>query len=152
MSVTRVAVSSQPKIDAAATMNSTVAVVSMVSIDTLTSILNVSVRYQKRPEEQRPDRCRDRALGRREDACGHPADQQHRRHDRQHRLELPFPVGREQRDHRDGSSRASRIHSPSSTAAPDHQGNAITMPSSSVALPTRLQRNLMSAPQLFLCA
>ena len=39
MSVTRVAVSSQPKIDAAATMNSTVAVVSMVSIDTLISIL-----------------------------------------------------------------------------------------------------------------
>src|SRR5258705_9457074 len=49
MSVTRVAVRSQPKIDAAATMNSTVAVVSMVSIETLTSILTDSVRYQKRP-------------------------------------------------------------------------------------------------------
>ena len=49
MSVTRVVVSSQPKIDAAATMNSTIAVVSMVSIDTLTSIRHVSVRYQKRP-------------------------------------------------------------------------------------------------------
>ena len=49
MSVTRVAVSSQPKIDAAATMNSTTAVVSIVSIETLTSILNVSVRYQTSP-------------------------------------------------------------------------------------------------------
>ena len=49
MSVTRVAVSSQPKIDAAATMNSTTAVVSIVSIETLISILNDSVRYQTRP-------------------------------------------------------------------------------------------------------
>src|SRR5437764_7677710 len=49
MSVTRVAVSSQPKIDAAATMKSTVAVVSMVSIDTFTSILNDRVRYQTTP-------------------------------------------------------------------------------------------------------
>src|SRR5438270_9366581 len=49
MSVTRVAVSSQPKIDAAATMNNTVAVVSIVSIDTLTSILKDSVLYQKSP-------------------------------------------------------------------------------------------------------
>ena len=49
MSVTRVAVSSQPKIDAAATMNSTTAVVSMVSIETLMSMRNDSVRYQTRP-------------------------------------------------------------------------------------------------------
>src|SRR6185295_10600665 len=49
MSVTRVAVRSQPKIDAAATMNSTVDVVSIVSSDTLTSIFHDSVRYQKRP-------------------------------------------------------------------------------------------------------
>ena len=49
MSVTRVAVRSQPKIDAAATMKSTVAVVSIVSIETLTSICHVSVRYQTRP-------------------------------------------------------------------------------------------------------
>ena len=47
--MTRVAVSSQPKIDAAATMKSTTAVVSIVSIETLTSILNDSVRYQTRP-------------------------------------------------------------------------------------------------------
>jgi hypothetical protein len=47
--VTRVAVRSHPKIDAAATMNSTTDVVSMVSIDTLISISNDSVRYQTRP-------------------------------------------------------------------------------------------------------
>ena len=64
-SVTRVAVSIQPKIDAAATMNSTVAVVSMVSIETLISIFQFSVRYQTRPEEERPDARGDRALGRR---------------------------------------------------------------------------------------
>src|SRR5439155_7757296 len=51
-SVTRVAVSSQPNIDAAATMNITVAVVSMVSIDTLTSILQVRVRYQTSPRNR----------------------------------------------------------------------------------------------------
>src|SRR5947209_20606019 len=51
MSVTRVAVSSQPKIDAAATMNITVAVVSMVSIDTFTSIRHLSVRYHPRPRK-----------------------------------------------------------------------------------------------------
>src|SRR6266581_2900721 len=48
-SVTRVAVRSQPKIDAAATMNITVAVVSIVSIETLTSIFHVNVRYQTSP-------------------------------------------------------------------------------------------------------
>ena len=41
---------------------------------------------------------------------------------------------------------------PSVTATQITSGNAITMQSSSMALPTRLQRNLMSAPQLFLCA
>src|SRR5437660_2393223 len=48
-SVTRVAVRSQPKIDAAATMNITVAVVSIVSIETFTSIFQVSVWYQTSP-------------------------------------------------------------------------------------------------------
>src|SRR5450755_1453219 len=48
-SVTLVTVRSQPKIDAAATMNMTVAVVSMVSIDTLMSIFHDSVRYQTMP-------------------------------------------------------------------------------------------------------
>src|SRR5882672_10579880 len=48
-SVTRVTVSSQPKIDAAATMKSTVAVVSMVSIEILASMRQSSVRYQARP-------------------------------------------------------------------------------------------------------
>ena len=47
--VTPVAVSIQPKIDAAATMNSTVAVVSMVSRQTLTNIFHFSVRYQAKP-------------------------------------------------------------------------------------------------------
>ena len=48
-SVTRVVVSTHAKIDADATMNSTTAVVSIVSIDTLTSIRHVSVRYQTSP-------------------------------------------------------------------------------------------------------
>src|SRR5207237_8380105 len=49
ISVVRVAVSIQPKIDAAATMNRTAAVVSMVSIETFTNLLHFSVRYQTRP-------------------------------------------------------------------------------------------------------
>ena len=47
--MTPVAVSIQPKIDAAATMNITVAVVSTVSRQTLTNIFQLSVRYQARP-------------------------------------------------------------------------------------------------------
>ena len=47
--VTPVAVSIQPKIEAAATMNSTVAVVSTVSRQTLTNILKLMVRYQTKP-------------------------------------------------------------------------------------------------------
>ena len=47
--VTPVAVSIQPKIDAAATMNITVAVVSTVSRQTLTNIFQLSVRYHARP-------------------------------------------------------------------------------------------------------
>src|SRR5690606_30386022 len=48
-SVTCVVVSTQAKIDAAATMNSTVAVVSMVSIEIFSSIRQFSVRYQTKP-------------------------------------------------------------------------------------------------------
>ena len=94
--VTPVAVSIQPKIDAAATMNITVAVVSTVSRLTLTNIFQVIVRYQNRPSDQRPHAGRDGAFGGREQAGGHAADQQHRRHDRQHRLPLEIAVGREQ--------------------------------------------------------
>ena len=47
--VTPVAVSIQPKIDAAATMKSTVRVVSTVSRQTLTNIFQLSVRYQAKP-------------------------------------------------------------------------------------------------------
>src|SRR5665647_217497 len=47
--VTPVAVSIQPKMLAAATMNSTVEVVSTVSRHTLTNIFQVSVRYQNNP-------------------------------------------------------------------------------------------------------
>ena len=47
--MTPVAVSIQPKIDAAATMNITVAVVSTVSRQTLTKLFQLSVRYQARP-------------------------------------------------------------------------------------------------------
>jgi hypothetical protein len=48
-SVTRVTVRSQPKIDAAATISSTVAVVSIVSIEIFTSILISIVRYHTSP-------------------------------------------------------------------------------------------------------
>src|SRR5437867_8563401 len=48
-SVTRVTVSSHPKIEAAATISSTVAVVSIVSMEIFTSILISIVRYQTRP-------------------------------------------------------------------------------------------------------
>ncbi|MCY1371319.1 hypothetical protein D9M69_584560 [compost metagenome] len=47
--VTPVAVSIQPKIEAAATMKSTVEVDSTVSRQTLTNIFHCSVRYQKKP-------------------------------------------------------------------------------------------------------
>ena len=47
--VTPVAVSIQPKIEAAATMKSTVEVVSMVSRQTLTNIFHESVPYQAKP-------------------------------------------------------------------------------------------------------
>ena len=47
--MTPVAVSIQPKMLAAATMNSTVAVVSTVSRQTLTNIFQSSVRYQAKP-------------------------------------------------------------------------------------------------------
>ena len=46
-----VVVSTHAKIDALATMNSTVAVVSIVSIETLISIRNDSVRYQAKPRK-----------------------------------------------------------------------------------------------------
>ena len=51
ISVVRVAVSIQPKIDAAATMKSTVDVVSTVSIDAFTSIRQLSVRYHTTPRK-----------------------------------------------------------------------------------------------------
>ena len=51
-SVTLVAVSNHPKIDAAATMNMTTAVVSIVSIETLTSIFHVRVRYHTSPRNR----------------------------------------------------------------------------------------------------
>src|SRR6185436_17903116 len=45
---------------------------------------------------------------------------------------------------------ASAPFMPASTPIQITNGNAMTTPSSSPALPTRLHRNLMSAPQLFL--
>ncbi len=47
---------------------------------------------------------------------------------------------------------ASAPLAPALTASQITSGNAMTTASSSAALPTRLHRNLMSAPQLFLCA
>ena len=51
ISVVRVTVSIQPKIEAAATISSTTDVVSIVSIETLTSIFQLSVRNQKMPRK-----------------------------------------------------------------------------------------------------
>jgi hypothetical protein len=64
--VTPVAVSIQPKIDAAATMNITVAVVSTVSRQTLTNIFQLSVRYQAKPRNNAQARWRRWRLGGRE--------------------------------------------------------------------------------------
>ena len=127
MSVTRVAVSSQPKIDAAATMNSTVAVVSIVSIDTLTSILNVSVRYQTSPRNSAQiDAATAPSVGVKMPRR-HAADQQHRRHDRQHRLELEFPVGGEQQRPSRRRSRADRIGAEHAPRPRSTSGNAMTI-------------------------
>ncbi len=70
-------------------------------------------------EEQRPDGRGDGTFGRREDARRHPTDQEHRRHDREHRLELPFPVGAEQQQHRH-AGRGRRVGA-QQHRAPDHQ-------------------------------
>jgi hypothetical protein len=85
--VTPVAVSIQPKIDAAATMNITVAVVSTVSRQTLTNIFQRQRAVPGQAQHHGPGAGRDGAFGGREDAGGHAADQQHRRHDGQHGLE-----------------------------------------------------------------
>jgi hypothetical protein len=50
-------------------------------------------------------------------------------------------------DHRDAGGK--RVH-PHDYGAPDDSGNAITIANSSIALPTRLHTNLISAPQPFL--
>src|SRR5260221_12236070 len=150
MSVTRVAVSSHPKIDAAATMNNTVAVVSIVSIETLISILNVSVRYQNRPRNSAQI-----------DAATAPSVG----------VKMPVVMPPIKSTGVMIGSTASNLNfqsaaksatiatkvaitalAPAMTANQITRGNAITTPSSSVALPTRLHRNLISAPQLFLCS
>src|SRR4029453_13455821 len=150
MSVTRVAVNSQPKIDAAATMNSTVAVVSMVSIDTLISIFIDSVRYQKTPRNSAQI-----------DAATAPSVG----------VKMPVVIPPIRSTGVMIGSTASNLNfqsaansatiaipaatgglTPETTAPQMTSGKAITMASSTAALPTRLHRNLMSAPQLFLCA
>jgi hypothetical protein len=98
--VTPVAVSIQPKIDAAATMNITVAVVSTVSRQTLTNIFQLQRAVPDQAQEHGPGAGGDGAFGGREQAGGHAADQQHRRHDGQHRLELEEAVGKQHHQRR----------------------------------------------------
>src|SRR4029434_10323162 len=143
MSVTRVAVSSQPKIDAAATMNSTVAVVSIVSIETLISILYVSVRYQKRPRNSAQI-----------DAATAPSVG----------VKMPVVMPPISSTGVMMGSTASNLNfqsaaksatiatpvasgglTPSDTASQITSGNANTITSSRVALPTRLHQNVISA-------
>src|SRR6218665_3099851 len=97
--VTPVTVSIQPKIAAAATISSTVLVVSMVSRKTLMNIFHDSVRYQAKPRILAHAQTttapyhdlnagRVRSFGGIKLAGGNAADQQLRRHDGQQRLEV----------------------------------------------------------------
>ena len=150
ISVVRVAVSIQPKIDAAATMNSTVAVVSMVSIDTLTSIFQFSVRYQTSPRNSAHTHAAMAPSVAVNTPRRHAADQQHRRHDRQHRLELEH-TGRPRAGARGRAPRSSdRVRCPARAASQIAIGNPATIASSSSALPTRVHWNGMSRAPLVL--
>src|SRR6266567_1715918 len=149
-SVTRVAVRSQPKIDAAATMNITVAVVSMVSIETFTSIFQVSVWYQTSPRNSAQTHAAIApSVGVNTPVVMPPINS------------TGVMIG----------STASNLNLKSAasrpaTQAPNAQlngnpawirphmtaGKPITSASSSNALPSRAHSNLMSPPQWYLCA
>src|SRR2546425_7858742 len=149
-SVTRVAVKSQPKLDAAATMNITVAVVSIVSIETLTSIFHVSVRYQTSPRNSAQTQA---AIA---PSVG---------------VNTPVVIPPIKSTGVMIGSTASNLNLKSAasrpaTQAPNAQlngnpaiikphmitGKPITNASSSNALPSRPHSNLMSPPQWYLCA
>src|SRR5688572_6315895 len=150
MSVTRVAVSSQPKIDAAATMNSTTAVVSMVSIETLVNMRNDSDRYQTMPRNSAQiDAATAASVGVKMPLAMPPMSS------------TGVMMGSTASNLKIQSATNSRKiatsvpttgSTPSLAATNTANGKPMTMPSSSTALPTRGHSNRMSAPQLFLCA
>ncbi len=149
-SVVLVTVSIQPKIDAAATMNSTVAVVSMVSIDTLISIFQCSVRNQAMPRNS----AHTQAAIAPSVAVNTP-------------LVIPpinstgVMIGSTALKRKYRSAASSRtspmttVHTgsvPWRVAIQIPIGNPATIANSSRALPMRFHSNAMSPPHLFLCA
>jgi hypothetical protein len=93
--VTPVAVSIQPKMLAAATMNMTVAVVSTVSRQTFTNIFEDSgCWYQPRPSTMAQTQAAMAPSVGVNSAGRHAANEQHGRHDGQHRLEVEESIGR----------------------------------------------------------
>ena len=149
-SVTRVAVNSQPKIDAAATMNITTAVVSIVSIETLTSIFHVMVRYQTRPSTSAHTHAAIAPsvgvntpvvippIRRTGVMIGMTASNFHFQSARNSPTR-PIPI-------------AALNGNPAVTSPHIASGKPITMASSMSAFPVRDHSNLVSPPQLYLCA
>src|SRR6266404_1712027 len=149
-SVTRVAVRSQPKIDAAATMNITVAVVSIVSIETFTSIFQVSVRYQTSPRNSAQTQAAIAPsvgvntpvvippISSTGVMIGSTASN----------LNLKSAASRPATQ----APNAKLNASPAWTSPHIAMGNPTTSPNSNSALPSRPHANFMSAPQWYLCA
>src|SRR5450631_1623875 len=146
-SVTLVTVRSQPKMDAAATMNMTVAVVSMVSIETLISIFHDSVRYQTMPRNSaQTHAAMAPSVGVKMPLVMPPTSS------------TGVMIGRTA-SKRNFQSAASNNSMPAATArlkeAPSHiapqiaNGKMTTMRNSSTALPTRGHSNAMSPPHLY---
>src|SRR5437867_1722469 len=149
-SVTLVAVNSQPKIDAAATMNNTTAVVSMVSIDTLTSIFHVMVRYQTSPRNSAQTQAAIApSVGVNTPVVMPPINS------------TGVMIGITASNFHFQSA-ASKPASPSpkamlngieaATSPHISTGNPMTTASSTDALPRRVQSNTTSPPQWYLCA
>ena len=125
-SVTRVTVSSQPKIEAAATMNRTVAVVSIVSMVILIRRRQSSVRYQKRPRNSAHMEAAIAPSVGVNTPIGHAADQQHRREQRHHRREIEDLVEREQQaedDDRGPAARRCRVPDQRLVVVARHEGS-----------------------------
>ena len=149
--VTPVAVSIQPKIDAAATMNITVAVVSTESRLTLTNIFQFIVRYQTRPRNIA------HAL-----AAIAPSVGVNRPVVMPPISSTGVMIGSTAWKRKMRSSTNSETIAPNTTgcagrpilltSAQAPSGQAITIASSISARPKRLPENLTSPPQPFLCA